>query len=120
MFVTSFAETEELKDDSLGSSCEGLHAVLQLLVSPLECVVQGPQVLDGRRVEIIVLRQPCIECFEFICRSNRKEERVTTDDSIKYKTMTSVATVRHTAGPPVETKPACSKKIVSFLSCLLL
>lgn len=45
--MTSFAQTEELEDDSLGSSGEDPHAVLQLLISPLEKAVQGPQVLDG-------------------------------------------------------------------------
>lgn len=45
--VTSFTETEEFEDDSLGTSGEDPHAVLQLLISPLEQVIQGPQVLYG-------------------------------------------------------------------------
>lgn len=45
--VTSFTKTEELENDSLGSFGEDPHAVLQLLISPLEQVVHGPQVLDS-------------------------------------------------------------------------
>lgn len=71
--VASFTEAEELVDDSVGSSGEDLHAVLQLLVSPLEHVVQGPQVLDGGNIEEIVLRQPCLKCFEFICGRRKRE-----------------------------------------------
>lgn len=45
--VTSFTETEELEDHPLGSPGEDPHAVLQLLVAPLEQAVQRPQMLDG-------------------------------------------------------------------------
>lgn len=73
--VASLTETEELEDDSLGSSGEDPHAVLQLLVPPLEQAVQGPQVLYSRHIQEIVLGQPCIKCLEFICGDRRDAEK---------------------------------------------
>lgn len=64
--MTPLAQAEELEDDPLGSSGEDQHAVLQLLVAPLEQVVQGPEVLDGRHVQEVVVGQPRIKGLEFI------------------------------------------------------
>ena len=72
--VASFTETEELEDDPLGSSGQDQHAVLQLLVSPLEQAVQGPQVLDGRHVEEVAVGQPRVERLEFICYNGKSHE----------------------------------------------
>lgn len=72
--VTSFTETEELEDDSVGPSGEEPHAGLQLLVPPLKRIVHWPQVLDGGHVEEIVLRQPRVESLEFICGREGKTE----------------------------------------------
>lgn len=64
--VAPFAEAEELEDDPLGSPGQDAHAVLQLLVPPLEQAVQGPQVLDGGHVEEVALGQPREEPLELI------------------------------------------------------
>lgn len=75
--MTSFAETEELEDDSVGPSGEKAHASLQLLVPPLKRTVHGPQVLDGGHIEEVVLWQPRVEGLEFICSGgkNRRHAR---------------------------------------------
>ena len=75
LLVTSFTETEELEDHPLHSSGKDPHAVLQLLVPPLERSVQGPQMLDGRHVEEVALGQPGIEPLEFICGGKKREDR---------------------------------------------
>lgn len=54
--LAPLAEAEELEHHSLGSSEEHSHAVLQLLVAPLEYAIQRPQVLDRRHVQEEVLR----------------------------------------------------------------
>lgn len=73
--VASFAEAEELEDDSLSTPGQNAHTGLQLLVAPLERSVQRPQVLDGRRVQEVVLGQPCAERLEFICNTRRKKQK---------------------------------------------
>lgn len=67
--VASFAEAEQLEDDSVSTPGQHAHAGLQLLVAPLERSVQRPQVLDGRHIEEVVLGQPCVERLEFICNT---------------------------------------------------
>lgn len=76
--VTSFAETEELEDDSVCPSGEKAHAGLQLLVPPLKGAVDGPQVLNCGHIEEVVLRQPRVEGLEFICvgGTRRKPDHV--------------------------------------------
>lgn len=70
--MTSFTETEELEDDSVGPPGEEPHAGLQLLVPPLKRVVHRPQVLDGGHVQEMVLRQPRVKSLEFICGGREK------------------------------------------------
>ena len=69
--VTSFTEAEQLEYDSLGSSGEDPHAVLQLLISPLKKAVQGPQVLYSQHVQEVILGKPSVKSLKFIC-NNRK------------------------------------------------
>lgn len=64
--MTSFTETEELEDDSVGSAGEDPHAVLQLLIAPVERVVHWPQVLDAGHIQEIVLGETRTERLEFI------------------------------------------------------
>ena len=64
--LAALAEAEELEDDALGPSEQRLHAVLQLLIAPLEGAVQRPRVADGRHVQEHVLGQPPEEAFELI------------------------------------------------------
>ena len=65
--MAPLAEAEELEHDPLGSPEEQAHVVLQLLVAPLEHAVQGPQVLDRRRVQEEVLGKPRQKGFELVC-----------------------------------------------------
>lgn len=93
--VTSFAETEELENNSLRSSGEDPHAVLKLLIPPMKQAVQGPQVLNRWYIQEVALGKPCVEAFKFICNNNNQGHIITVFMFRKMATSTTRRKIRN-------------------------